>query len=122
MDGLNPISDDVEYAAFIFDAYGKDDIIYVYIDHVGVRVNGWFDDDGEEDDDHESCIDGENEDNINELRNGNVEFNEDVVIMNMTSNDPFMSKLCVDEGKDKNIVDDDEPPIRSIFNELIHWK
>ncbi|CAI9270804.1 unnamed protein product [Lactuca saligna] len=90
VDGLNPISDDVEYTAFISDVYGKDDIIFVDIDHAGVGVDGWFDEDGEDNDDHESCIDGENEDNIDELSNGNVEFNEDVVIMNMTSNDPLM--------------------------------
>ncbi|CAH1454104.1 unnamed protein product [Lactuca virosa] len=102
MDGLHPISDDVEFAAFIFDAYGTDGVIYVYIDHVGVGVDGWFDDE-EADDDHESCIDGENEDNIDELRNGNVEFNEDAVIMNRTLNDPFLNKLCVDEvGRDAN--------------------
>ncbi|CAH1429631.1 unnamed protein product [Lactuca virosa] len=112
MDGLNPISDDVEFAAFIFDAYGTDGVISVYIDHVGVGVDGWFDDD------HESSIDGENEDNIDEHRNGNVEFNEDAFIMNRTSNDPFLSKLCVDEGEDNNIVDDDEPPMHAIFNEL----
>ncbi|CAI9262933.1 unnamed protein product [Lactuca saligna] len=73
MDWLNPISDDVEFTASIFDAYGTDGVISVYIDHVGVGVDGWFDDE-EVDDDHGSCIDGENEDNIDELRNGNVEF------------------------------------------------
>ncbi|CAH1447772.1 unnamed protein product [Lactuca virosa] len=110
MDRLNLISDDVEFTTFIFDAYGTDGVISVYIDHVGVGVDEWFDDE-EGDDDHESCIDGENEDNIYELRNGNVEFNDDVVIMNRTSNDPFLSKLCVDEGEDNNIVDDDQPPM-----------
>ncbi|CAH1433350.1 unnamed protein product [Lactuca virosa] len=89
MDGLNPILDDVEFVAFIFDAYGADGVISVYIDHVGVGVDGWFDDE-EADDDHESCIDGENEDNIDKLRNGNVEFNKDVVSMNRTSEDPFL--------------------------------
>ncbi|CAH1443760.1 unnamed protein product [Lactuca virosa] len=39
MEGLNPISDDVEYAAFIFDAYGTDGVISVYVDHIGVGVD-----------------------------------------------------------------------------------
>ncbi|CAH1436409.1 unnamed protein product [Lactuca virosa] len=124
MEGLNPISDDVEHAAFIFDAYATDGVISVYVDHIGVGVDGRFDDD-----ERESCIDGENEDNIDELSNIAFEFNEDVVHMNRTSNDPFLSKLCVDEEEDNNIIDDDngrefEPKIQthSIFNELLHWK
>nr|KAJ0196437.1 hypothetical protein LSAT_V11C700373310 [Lactuca sativa] len=64
---------------FIFDAYRTYGIIYVYSELVGFGVDGWFVDDEEEDDNHESCIDGENRDNIDELRNGNVEFNEDVM-------------------------------------------
>ncbi|CAH1436383.1 unnamed protein product [Lactuca virosa] len=90
MEGLNPISDDVEYAAFIFDAYGTNGIISVYVDHIGVGVDGWFDDEDNDDDACESCIDGENEDNIDELRNVEFEINEDVVHMNRTSNDPFL--------------------------------
>ncbi|CAH1432560.1 unnamed protein product [Lactuca virosa] len=127
MEELSPISDDVEYAAFIFDAYGTDGVISVYVDHIGVGVYGWFDDEDNNDDEHESSIDGENEDNIDELRNVAFEFNKDVVHMNRTSNDPFLSKLCVDEEEDNNIVDDDngrevEPNIQthSIFNELLH--
>ncbi|CAH1441075.1 unnamed protein product [Lactuca virosa] len=77
------------HAAFIFDAYGTDGIIYVYVDHIGVGVDGWFDDEDNDDDGRDSCIDGENEDNIDELRNVELEFNDDVVHMNMTSNDPF---------------------------------
>ncbi|CAI9278904.1 unnamed protein product [Lactuca saligna] len=107
MEGLNPISDDVEYSAFIFDAYGTDGVISVYVDHIGVGVDGWHDDEDNDDDEHESCIDGENEDNIDELRNVAFEFNEDVVHMNRTSNDPFLSKLCVDDEDANNIVDDD---------------
>nr|KAJ0192741.1 hypothetical protein LSAT_V11C800426100 [Lactuca sativa] len=124
MEGLNPISDDVEYSAFIFDAYGTDGVISVYVDHIGVGVDGWHDDD-----EHESCIDGENEDNIDELRNVAFEFNEDVMHMNRTSNDPFLSKLCVDDEDANNIVDDDNGrevevniQTHSIFNELLHWK
>nr|KAJ0211779.1 hypothetical protein LSAT_V11C400183140 [Lactuca sativa] len=129
MEGLNPISDDVEYSAFIFDAYGTDGIISVYMDHIGVGVDGWLDDEDNDDDEHESCIDGENEDNIDELRNVAFEFNEDVVHMNRTSNDPFLSKLCVDDEDANNIADDDNGrevevniQTHSIFNELLHWK
>ena len=129
MEGLNPISNDVEYATFIFDAYGIDGIISVYVDHIGVGVDGWHDDEDNDDDEHESCIDGENEDNIDELRNVAFEFNEDVVHMNRTSNDPFLSKLCVDDEDENNIVDDDNGrevevniQTHSIFNELLHWK
>nr|KAJ0209809.1 hypothetical protein LSAT_V11C400172910 [Lactuca sativa] len=129
MEGLNPILDDVEYATFIFDAYGTDGVISIYVDHIGVGVDGWLDDKDSDDEEHESCIDGENEDNIDELWNVSFEFNEDVVHMNRTSNDPFLSKLCVDDDKDKNIVDDDngrevEVNIQShsIFNELSHWR
>ncbi|CAI9264611.1 unnamed protein product [Lactuca saligna] len=129
MEGLNPISDDVEYSAFIFDAYGTNGVISVYVDHIGVGVDGWHDDEDNDDDEHESCIDGENEDNIDELRNVAFEFNEDVVHMNRTSNDPFLSKLCVDDEDANNIVDDDNGrevevniQAHSIFNELLHWK
>ncbi|CAI9269290.1 unnamed protein product [Lactuca saligna] len=129
MEGLNPISDDVEYVAFIFYANGTYGVISVYVDHIGVGVDGWFDDEDNNDDEHESCNDGENEDNIDELRNVVFKFNEDVVHMNKTSNDPFLSKLCVDEDEDNNIVNDDtrrevEPNIQtnSIFNELLHRK
>ncbi|CAH1429397.1 unnamed protein product [Lactuca virosa] len=103
MEGLNPISDDVKYVAFISDAYGTDGVISFYVDHIGVGVDGWFDDDG-----RESCIDGENEDNIDELRNVELEFNEDIMHMNRTLNDLFLSKLCVDEEMDNNIIDDDD--------------
>ncbi|CAI9268545.1 unnamed protein product [Lactuca saligna] len=129
MEGLNPISDDVEYSAFIFDAYGTDGVISVYVEHIGVGVDGWHDDEDNDDDEHESCIDGENEENIDELRNVALEFNEDVVHMNRTSNDPFLSKLCVDDEDANNIVDDDNGrevevniQTHSIFNELLHWK
>ncbi|CAH1438130.1 unnamed protein product [Lactuca virosa] len=44
--------------------YIGDGIIYVYVDHIGVGVDGWFDDEDNDDDGCESCIDGENEDNI----------------------------------------------------------
>ncbi|CAI9279346.1 unnamed protein product [Lactuca saligna] len=85
MEGLNP-----EYSSFIFDAYGTDGVISVYVDHIGVGVDGWHDDEDNDDDEHDPCIDGENEDNIDELRNVAFEFNEDVVHMNRTSNDPLL--------------------------------
>ncbi|CAI9268583.1 unnamed protein product [Lactuca saligna] len=108
MDGLNPILDYVEFTALIFDAYGTDGIIYVYIDNVGVGVDGWFNDD-----DHESCIDGENEDNICELRNVDVEFDEDVVIMNRTSNDPFLSG----QGQANSMVEDGQGLVNVVVEE-----
>nr|KAJ0186763.1 hypothetical protein LSAT_V11C900457920 [Lactuca sativa] len=108
MEGLNPISDDVEYATFIFDTYGKDGIISIYVYRIRVGVDGWFDDEDNDDDGRESYIDGENEYNIYELRDVDSEFNDDVVHMNMTSNDPFLSKLRVDEEEDNNIVYDDD--------------
>nr|KAJ0203755.1 hypothetical protein LSAT_V11C500252610 [Lactuca sativa] len=129
MEGLNPISDDVEYVAFIFYVYGTDGVISVYVDHIGDGFYGWLADEDNDDDEGESCLDGENEDNINELSNVAFKFNEDVVHMNRTSNNPLFSKLCADEEEDNNIVDDDnwrefEPNIKtySIFNELLHWK
>ncbi|CAI9284263.1 unnamed protein product [Lactuca saligna] len=127
MEGLNPISNDVEYAALIFDAYGTDGVISVYVDHIRVGVDGWLDDEDNDDDEHASCIDGENEDNIDELRKVAFEINEDVVHMNRTSNDPFLSKLCVDDEEHNYIVDDDNRrevelniQTHSIFNELLH--
>ncbi|CAI9265507.1 unnamed protein product [Lactuca saligna] len=105
-EGLNPISNDVEYVAFIFDAYGTDGVILVYVDHIGVGVDGWLDDEDNDHDEHESCIDGENEDNIDELRNDAFEFNEDVLYTNSTSNDPFLSNLCVDDEDENNILMD----------------
>ncbi|CAH1440541.1 unnamed protein product [Lactuca virosa] len=60
MEGLNPISDDVEYDAFIFYAYRIYGKILVYVDCIRVGVDGWFDDEDNDDDGRESCIDGEN--------------------------------------------------------------
>ncbi|CAH1444156.1 unnamed protein product [Lactuca virosa] len=70
-----------------FDAYGTDGIISVYMDHIGVGVDGWFDDEDNDDEVRESCIDGKNDDNIDELRNVEFEFSTDVVHMNITSID-----------------------------------
>ncbi|CAI9285005.1 unnamed protein product [Lactuca saligna] len=99
MEWLNSISDDVEYATFICDVYGTDGIIFVYVDHIGVGFDGWFDDDG-----CESYINGENEDSIDELWNVELVFTDDVVHMNRTSNDHFLVKLCVDEEEDNNKI------------------
>ena len=41
-DGIRPILDDVDYVAFIYDAYGIDDIIFVYVDHDGDGLGGGF--------------------------------------------------------------------------------
>ncbi|CAI9265896.1 unnamed protein product [Lactuca saligna] len=136
--GVKTIFNDVDFSSmtysefvtfcerFMHEEYG---VISVYVDHIGVGVDGWHDDEDNDDDEHESCIDGENEDNIDELRNVAFEFNEDVVHMNRTSNDPFLSKLCVDDEDANNIVDDDNGrevevniQAHSIFNELLHWK
>nr|KAJ0212403.1 hypothetical protein LSAT_V11C400158890 [Lactuca sativa] len=101
MEGLNLISNDVEYGAFIFDAYGTDGVILVYVDHIGVGVDGWLDDEDNEDNEHDSCIDGENEDKIDELRKVAFEIYEDVVHINRTSNDPFLTngyQLCFEKN------------------------
>ncbi|CAI9299781.1 unnamed protein product [Lactuca saligna] len=49
--------------------------------------------------------------------------------MSRTSNDPFLSKLCVNDEDANNIVDDENGrevevniQTHSIFNELLHWK
>ncbi|CAI9292680.1 unnamed protein product [Lactuca saligna] len=106
MDVINPILDDVEYVGFIFDDYGTNGKNFVYVDHVGSGIEGWFDDEENPKDEHESCIDGVDNDDLMDVE---VEFNKDVVIMNKTYKDTFLSKLCVDVDKeeDNNIVNDD---------------
>lgn len=39
-DGIRPILDDVDYVAFIFDAYATNGIISVYVDHDGDELGG----------------------------------------------------------------------------------
>lgn len=45
--------------------------------------------------------------NIDDIRNVDVKFNKEEVIMKWTSNDYFLSKLCFDV-KENNIVEDDD--------------
>ncbi|CAI9271265.1 unnamed protein product [Lactuca saligna] len=108
-----------------------DKITYNFHDDSKTRTSKdeWFDDNDNLNDEHESCTDGENEDNIDELRNVDIEFSEDAMIMKRTSNDFFLSKLCVDKEEDNSIVNDNdereiEPTMHthSIFNDLLHWK
>lgn len=61
----------------------------------------------EEDDD--LCIDdGENEEEINNLRDMDVDFDEDIVTMNKTKGDEFLSKLCSEEEANDNNRDDED--------------
>ncbi|CAI9278727.1 unnamed protein product [Lactuca saligna] len=99
-DDIRPTSYDVDYPFFIFDAYGTNGIILVYVDHVGDGSEWWFDEEQNEDDGDDSCFDSvENGDNQRDVE---VENDEDFIPMNRTSQDPFLSKLCVegvyDEG------------------------
>nr|KAJ0228553.1 hypothetical protein LSAT_V11C100017830 [Lactuca sativa] len=73
---ITVITNDEEYGGFIFHAYGTDE-----------------DDDGDD-----SCIDGgENEDEIDNLIDVDVDFNEDIVTMNWTKGDDFQNKLYGEE-------------------------
>ncbi|CAI9269568.1 unnamed protein product [Lactuca saligna] len=82
-DGIRPILDDVYYVAFIYDAYGTNDIICMYVGHDGDGVVGRFDEEQNEGDDNDSCVDGvENEVN---LRYVEVENDEDAIPMNITA-------------------------------------
>ncbi|CAH1446980.1 unnamed protein product [Lactuca virosa] len=108
--GITAIRNDGDYASFIFDAYGADGLTSLYVDHDGQGIEEWFGSEIEEEEDgDDSCIDGgENEDEIDNLRDMEVDFNEDVVTMNRTKGDEFISELCCEEeeGNDNNIVDD----------------
>ncbi|KAI3778940.1 hypothetical protein L2E82_08330 [Cichorium intybus] len=55
--GLRPISNDVEYASFIFITFGTLGKISLFVDHIGDELEDWvdFDKEGEE---HDSCIEG----------------------------------------------------------------
>ncbi|KAL4579460.1 hypothetical protein LXL04_015608 [Taraxacum kok-saghyz] len=44
VEALRPIADDVDYAGFVFNAYGTDDRIYVYVYHNGAGVEDRFGD------------------------------------------------------------------------------
>ncbi|CAI9302980.1 unnamed protein product [Lactuca saligna] len=92
LNGLTPISNEMEYAGFIFDAYGTHGQISLYVDHIGDGINDMFESEGAHDD-HDSCISGGN-DEIGPLRDVIVDFNEEIVTMNRTCNDEFLTKLC----------------------------
>lgn len=57
MVGIRPILDDVEYQGFVFDAYRtNDNFFFVYVGHVGIE--GWFNEEENQEDEHDSCIEG----------------------------------------------------------------
>ncbi|CAI9285633.1 unnamed protein product [Lactuca saligna] len=123
------ISNEMEYAGFIFDAYGTNGQISIYVDHIGDGIDDMF---GSErgDDDHDSCISGW-DGGIGTLRDVIMDFNEEIVAMNKTCKDEFLNKLCAkEEGgqEDTNydVEDEDESETKSqvhaIFNESTHWK
>nr|KAJ0189842.1 hypothetical protein LSAT_V11C800419960 [Lactuca sativa] len=130
--GITAIANDEDYGGFIFHAYGTDDKICMYMDHDGQGIEDWFGSEIEEEDGDDSCIDGgENEDEIDNLTDVDVDFNEDIVTMNRTKGDEFLNRLCgeEEEGNDNNINDHDGheedatvTQQHSIFNELVPWK
>ncbi|CAI9299041.1 unnamed protein product [Lactuca saligna] len=133
LSGLTVIRNDGEYATFIFDAYGADGLIYIYVDHDGKGIEDFGSKIEEEEHGDNSYIDGgENEDEVNNHRDVEVEFNVDIVNMNKTKGDEFLSELCgeEEEGNDNNIGDDvdgceEEANVtqqHSIFNDSNPWK
>lgn len=130
--GITAIANDEDYGGFIFHAYGTDGKICMYVDHDGQGIEDWFGSEIEEEDGDDSCIDGgENEDEIDNLTDVDVDFNEDIVTMNRTKGDEFLNRLCgeEEEGNDNNINDHDGheedanvTQQHSIFNELVPWK
>ncbi|CAH1440743.1 unnamed protein product [Lactuca virosa] len=91
-----PISNELKYAGFIFDAYGIDVQISLYVDHIGHVIDDTFESEGG-DDDHDSYISGRDDD-IGTLKDVIVDFNEEIVTMNRTCNDEFLTKLCPTRG------------------------
>ncbi|CAI9301641.1 unnamed protein product [Lactuca saligna] len=131
--GITIIRNDGDYATFIFDAFGPDVYISLYVDHDGQGIEDWFgfEIETEKEDGDDSCIDGgANENKIDNLNDVDVEFNEDMVTMNRTQGDEFMNKLRAEEEErnDNNIDDDggeEEENVtqqHSIFNESTPWK
>ena len=60
-----------------------------------------------------------------------LDFNEEVVTLNITCNDDFLTKLCAQEEKKqednkRDVEDEDESDpisqVHVIFNESTHWK
>ncbi|CAI9277216.1 unnamed protein product [Lactuca saligna] len=132
--GLSAIYNDEDYASFIFDPYGTNGIISLYVDHDCQGIEDlFFSEIEEEKDGDDSCIDGgENEDEIENLRDVEVEFNEDEATMNKTKGDDYLFELYGEEEKgNDNKIDDDvdggeeEANLTQqhlIFNELTTWK
>ncbi|CAI9282568.1 unnamed protein product [Lactuca saligna] len=101
VEGIHHIANDVEYATFIFDAYGTDGKIFVYVDHAGVEIEEWFGDNLDKDDNCDSCIMGrDNEDKLDNLMNVSVDSTSEYVVIKRTSNDDLLSKLCVLDEED----------------------
>ena len=93
-----PIANDGDYTIFIFDAYWIDAQISFYVDHVDDGIDDLFES-KREDDDHDSCIlNGQNDDNISNIRVVVVDFNDEMA-WTWTCNDEFLSKLCAQEDK-----------------------
>ncbi|CAI9288054.1 unnamed protein product [Lactuca saligna] len=91
LSGLMPISNEMEYTGFIFDAYGTNGQISLYVDHSGDGIEDMFESKGG-DDDHDSCISG-GDDDIGTLRDVKVDFNEEIVTMNRICNVELLTKL-----------------------------
>ncbi|CAI9270157.1 unnamed protein product [Lactuca saligna] len=67
--GLTVIANEGDYVGFIFYAYGTHGIISLYVNHDSQGIEDWFGSDIEEEYSDDSCIDGgENEDEIDNLR------------------------------------------------------
>ncbi|CAI9259569.1 unnamed protein product [Lactuca saligna] len=80
--GITVIRNDGDY-----DAFGVDGFISLYPDHDGQGIEDWFgfEIEIEEEDGDDSCIDGgENEIKFDNLKDVDVEFNEDILIMSRT--------------------------------------
>ncbi|CAH1421544.1 unnamed protein product [Lactuca virosa] len=110
LSGIAAIVNDGGYASFIFDVYETDGIVSLYVDRDGQGIEDRFGSEIEEEEDgDDSCIDGgENDDEIENLRDVEMDFNDDEVTMNITEADDFLSELCgeEEEGNDNNIGDD----------------
>nr|KAJ0215458.1 hypothetical protein LSAT_V11C300133140 [Lactuca sativa] len=109
--GIIVIANDEDYGGFIFQAYGKDGKICMYVDHDGQGIENLVGSQIEEDNGDDSSINGgENEEKIDNLTDVDVEFNEDIITMNKTKGDEFLNRLCgeEEEGNGNNIDDDDD--------------
>lgn len=129
MEGICPIANDVDYATFLFDAYGTDGKNYVYVDHVGAEIEEWFGDEVDEEDECDSYImGGDNEDESDNLMDVGIDSTSETVVMNKTTNDDFLSKLCASDEEDDlhtTLHDEGESDpcgkVHVIFDESLHW-